>query len=148
MISTKTLARYLGGPTAALLADPPFSGWSFVRTVDDDLDEAVIDYACAAQGVDVSADAQDRVGTIFIGCGAGDAFAEGLSDLPASWDRAEVLAGLRAPSKRGEEIDNPIFGRSGAWDRFDRDGYAVHVEYRIGGGRVARITVMRADLVP
>lgn len=48
---------------------------SFVRTVDGDLDETVIDYACAAQGVDVGADAEDRVGTIFVGCGAGDAFA-------------------------------------------------------------------------
>lgn len=39
MISTETLARYLGGAAADLLADPPFSGWSFVRTVDRDLDE-------------------------------------------------------------------------------------------------------------
>lgn len=59
-----------------------------------------------------------------------------------------MLAKLGVASKRGEEIDNPIFGRSGAWDRFARDGYAVHVEYRVGGGGVARITLMRADLVP
>ncbi|MEN3747986.1 hypothetical protein TPR58_12490 [Sphingomonas sp. HF-S3] len=147
MISTETLARYLGGPAAALLADPPFSGWSFDRTVDDDLDAPVIDYVCA-EGVDVSADAEDRVGTIFVGCGAGDAFAQGLGDLAASWGRAEVLAGFGAPSKSGQETDNVIFGPSGAWDRFARDGYAVHVQYRIGGGEIVRITLMRADLVP
>ena len=42
-----------------------------------------------------------------------------------------VLLSVGSPFKSGARRSHPIFGERGAWDRFSRPGYVVHVEYRL-----------------
>jgi len=77
-----------------------------------------------------------------------DGWNDSLFDLPLSLTRAEVLSRLGTPEKSGKKSHDPILGDKGAWDRFTVPQGAIHIQYQCDGPGIARITLMRSDVVP
>lgn len=148
MVTMKALSRYLGMQAAVLLGDPPFKDWAVEKSVETDTERPLIDYVFTHNGVDVVCDADDRVRSIFLYADQNRCFAEGIEEIPQSAVRRDVIARLGAPSKSGGQISDPILGVYGAWDRFARSDYTIHIEYRFGADAISKITLMRADVVP
>ncbi len=147
-LTFNVVATYLGNPSATMLAAAPFDGWRFERSVETDLDEIVVDYVSDDGGIDVLADRRDTVGTIFLYFDDDRTFAGELSDVPAAMTRRDVIAKFGEPAKSGEGIDDPVLGRTGAWDRFDKGDHLLHLEYDVDVGVVSKITLMRPDMAP
>jgi hypothetical protein len=143
-----TLTNYLGSPASAVLRNEPFKNWIFEKSFENDLEEPLIDYVFAQNGVDLVCDRNDKVTTIFLYSDEARCFKESLQDLPFSSTRQEVVDRLGPPSKSGGGIKDPILGEYGAWDRFARPNYTIHVEYRVDADVIKKITLMRADVVP
>lgn len=147
-MTIEELADYLGKDVAILLADEPFRHWAFNRTVETDLENPVIDYVFLNGGMDVVCDSRDKVASIFLYSNESRKFKQDIGNLPFSCGRLEIIARHGSPSKRGDKIKDPILGEHGAWDRFMRSGYAIHVEYQLDVDAIKMITLMRADVVP
>jgi hypothetical protein len=98
--------------------------------------------------MDFVCDEEDRVRSIYLFSDKARCFEEGVDDLPFASSRQEVLSRFGSPSKSGGKISDPTLGEYGAWDRFTRPGYVVHVEYRLDADGIGKITLMRADVVP
>lgn len=147
-LTIRILASYLGRDASILLDATPFKNWTFEKSVEDDLEESLIDYVFAQHGMDFVCDGDDKVNSIFLYFDESRCFNEDIRDLPFDSGRQEIIARLGAPSKSGEKMSDPILGEYGAWDRFTRSGYAVHVEYRLDADVIKKITLMRADVVP
>lgn len=131
-----------------LLADAPFKHWSFEKSFDTDLEELLINYVFAQDGMDFACDAEDNVRTIFLYADESRCFVEGVDDLPFTSGRREVIARLGSPAKSGGRLSHPILGEYGPWDRFARSGYVIHVQCRPDADVINQITLMRADVVP
>ena len=147
-VTTETLANYLGGKARALLADPPFKNWTFEKSCETDLEEPLIDYVFVHDGMDFVCDGEDKIRSIFLYCDESRCFTEDVQDLSFTLGREEIIARLGSPSKSGGRISDPVLGEYGAWDRFARSGYVIHVEYRLDADSIRKITLMRADAVP
>lgn len=149
IFTTEMLASYLGKDASILLGEPPFKNWDFEKSFEEDLDEPLIDYVCRNEGMDFVCDGDGRVNTIFLHSDELRSFKEEIRDLPFACSRDEVLLRFGSPSKSGRPVNNQALGRKyGAWDRFARPGYTVHVEYLLDNSAIKRITIMRADVVP
>lgn len=142
------MAQYLGHDIRKLLAVEPFSNWPAERSVEDQLDEPRIHYVFPNRGLALSCDPSGGVRTIFLFSDEYGGFDDSGFDLRFFYGRSEVLACLGTPTKSGEKSSDPIFGENGAWDRFSRPGFAIHVEYRPDADRISKITMMRSDIVP
>jgi hypothetical protein len=98
--------------------------------------------------MDFVCDSQDKVNSIFLYSDGSRCFKEDIQDFSLTSTRQEVIARLGSPSKSGGRLSDPILGEYGAWDRFARTGFAIHVEYRPNVDVVNKVTFMRADVVP
>lgn len=147
-LTTETLANYLGREASTLLGDTPFKNWAFEKSFETDLNKPLIDYVFAKDGMDFVCDGEDKVNSIFLYFDESRYFSEGVQDLPFTTRRQEVITRLGVPTKSGGRISDPILGEYGAWDRFSRSGYVIHVEYRLDADVIKKITLMRADVVP
>lgn len=147
-LSTVDLSAYLGGPASEILSNPPFNAFDFIRSVEEDLPEIIIDYVSDDGGIDIAADEDDAVSRIFVYNEASKKFTPGLSDLPFWLGRDQVIELFGEPSKSGEGLDHPVLGVSGPWDRFSKNGYVIHVRYKVGERGIDRVTLMRPDMVP
>ena len=146
--TTETLSHYLGKKASVLLADPPFKNWTFEKSFETGLEKLLIDYVFAQNGMDFVCDEDEKVNSIFLYADESRCFKEDVQDLPFTANRQGVIARLGSPSKSGGRFSDPILGECGAWDRFARFGYAIHVEYRLDASGIKKITLMRADIVP
>jgi hypothetical protein len=147
-LTTKSLAEYLGRPASIVLSAFPFKDWKFEKSVENDLDETVIDYVFPENGVDFTCDGDDKVSVIILFSNDQRRFDEDLLDVPFSLNRQQVVELLGSASKSGGRRTHPILGESGAWDRFSRPGYSIHIEYQVDENSIKKITLMRADVVP
>lgn len=147
-LTIETLANYLGKKASTLLGDPPFKNWTFKKSFENDLEKPLIDYVFAQDGFDFVCDDEDKVQTIFLFCDETRRFKEEVQDLPFISSRQAVIDRLGPPSKSGEKVSSRILGEYGAWDRFARPEYTIHVEYRLNADVINKITLMRADVVP
>jgi len=93
-------------------------------------------------------DEQDKVSSIFIYSDESRRYCEGVEDLKMTSSREEVRAVFGAPSNSGEGLNYPVLGEYGAWDRFSREGFAIHIEYRVNSDVISKVTLMRDDVVP
>jgi hypothetical protein len=133
-----TLAAYLGSHVSALLAIPPFSGWRATRSDDEDLPEREVRYEFGGHGVELLCDGAERIRTIFLHCGDGEA----LSEVAFSVSRREVLERFGVPSKSGAPVRLPVLGSKGAWDRFAIPAGSIHFQYRLDRDEIEMITLM------
>lgn len=147
-LTIETLANYLGKDASTLMGDTPFKNWTFERSIEKDLDKPLIDYVSSEGGIDFVCDDEDKVQSIFLYCDKSRRFKENIQDMPFSSGRQAVLAHLGSPSKSGGKVTSRFLGECGAWDRFSRPEYAVHIEYRLDADAISKITLMRADVVP
>lgn len=137
---------YLACPISKLLESAPFKSWPVERSIDDDLDERVIEYVFEGHGLEVQCDPKEKIATMFLSSSEG--WDESLFDIPFSLSRPEVLSRLGKPEKSGEKVRDAIFGETGAWDRFRVPQGAIHIQYQFNGPGIAKITLMRSDVVP
>jgi hypothetical protein len=147
-LTIETLSKYLCRQASILLADPPFKDWTFEKSFETDLEKLRIDYVFAQNGMDFVCDEEGKVESIFLYADELRCFKEGVQDLPFNASRHDVIARLGSPSKSGGGTSDPILGEYGAWDRFARPGYAIHVEYHPNVEFIRKITLMRTDVVP
>jgi hypothetical protein len=145
--TSTTLADFLGQPSQALLASPPFSEWRFTRTVKPDLDNSV-NYVCDRMAFEFCADKYDRIETIFLNLNDPNLASLSLDDAPSGLRRADVLERFGTPSKSGPSSRDPILGDYGRWDRFTRKLDVIHFQFDYTRDRIARITLMRPDVAP
>lgn len=143
-----SLANLLGRPASDVLSENPFRKWEYVKSRERDLAEPVFDLVFANDGIDFICDGDERVHTLFLYNEGGRHFKEGLVDLPFASTRQDVIRRLGNPVKSGAALNYKDIGPQGAWDRFVRPGYTVHVQYLPGVDRIGKITLMRADVVP
>jgi hypothetical protein len=140
------MTQYLGRNVSDLLGAVPFGDWPVERHVEEGLDEPRVYYVLKDGVLELFCDPDERIKAIFVRaetCGG-----VGLSDVPFDFTRRQVLEHFGTASESGDRTKDPILGESGAWDRFARPGYAVHVEYRTDSDAVKQITLMRPDTVP
>lgn len=138
------LFEHLGTHVSGLLSLQPFSNWDFARTKEEDLPETEVYYEFEGHGVDVVCDASERIRTIFLKGGDGEA----LFGVPFSLKRNDVLDRYGSPSQSGLAVRHPVLGDSGAWDRFTLDAGVLHVQYKFGQDKIEMITLMTADAAP
>ncbi len=148
MPSIADIASFLGMPASEALRSPLLADLEFERSVETDLPEIIVEYVCEERGVEVHADADERVQTVFLTRRDASPFAHGLRDLPFSWTQSEVRDHLGVPERGGPRYEDPILGVYGPWDRFARDGHSIHVRFDLDRGEITRITFMRSDIVP
>lgn len=146
--TTESLARYLGEKASVLLADLSFKGWTFDRSSDSFGGKSLIDYICDQDGFNFVCDDDDRVRSIFLSFEPRGCFKNEVEDIPRECGRRAVAARLGAPAASAGPYSDAILGQIGVWDRFDRPGYAIHVEFRSDTDAIRRIALMRADAVP
>jgi hypothetical protein len=135
------LTDYLGTDVKELLKVAPFSVWGVTRTVEQDLPMMEIWYEFEGHGVEVICDGADRIKTVFLHRGGGEA----LSEVPFSLGRKEILERYGSPSKSGAVADIPVLGELGAWDRFDLGTATVHIQYRLDRDEIEMVTLMSPD---
>jgi hypothetical protein len=140
------MAEYMGRHVASMFEVAPFKNWPFERSVEADLEELRIDYIFTGRALVIECDRNEAVCVIFMRREEYDGFI--LSEIPFTLGRKEVLDRLGVPSKSGEKISDPILGECGAWDRFVRSNFTIHVEYSADVDAINMITLMRSDVVP
>lgn len=145
-VTLERLARCLGRPVWAVVAEEPFSDWDFEKSSDPDLPRS--DYVFPDSGFDIVADEADLVTTLFLYFDDERNFAEGLAEFSGSTTRSEVLRRLGAPLRSRKPLKDPILGDFGAADRFDLEGHSVQVEFRPDRDQVKLVVLMRSDVLP
>ena len=90
-----SLVDYLGGHVSALLALPPFSAWEVTKSIEEDIPKKEVWYEFEGHGVEVICDEAERIRTIFLRRGDGEA----LSGVPFGLSRREVLHRFGSPRR-------------------------------------------------
>lgn len=143
------LSQHLGRDVSDLMNTEAISTWTYERSVDDDAGYRAISYEFKDEGLELRCDSNEMVGTIFVYRRKFGGFAaESVEGIPLSSKRAEVLEAMGSPTKHGRPLDDPQLGRYGAWDRFDRTSYAIHVQYQADADAIEMITLMHHSAVP
>jgi hypothetical protein len=133
-IVTSTLVRSLGEqPKVELIHDTFYmemrnSGLSFIAPLDG-IVTTIMFYSDGYEGYK----------------GFTGALPDGVS---FSDSRNEVSRKLGEPSNSGGNDLIPYLGKASAWDRYDRDAYALHFTYANGERSILLVTLMRPDAVP
>jgi hypothetical protein len=127
-----------------LLTSSRFNLWNFELSVDEDLPERSINYACDDHGFSMTCDSDERI-QVFL---TSDSFHPDFFDIPFSSSRSKMLSIFGEPSRSGKAHHDPILGEYGAWDRYDWVRYSMHIEYQPHADTIRRITLMRVDVVP
>jgi hypothetical protein len=127
-----------------LLAVPPFSGWTVTRSLDEDLPEKEVRYEFEGHGVEVLCDEAERIRTIFLHRGDGEA----LSEVAFSLGRRQVLDRFGFPSKSGAAVRLPVLGDKGTWDRFSFPAGSIHFQYRLDRDEIEMVTLMCRGVEP
>ena len=146
----KKLAEYLGTEVAVFLQDERFKGWKVERTEEADIKPPIVCYTFPQRGLTLQCDINERINVVFLGSRDGESFDNKLlaPDLSLDWNRKQAQQHLGTPSRSGSQRVDPILGAYGAWDRFDRPGRVIHVQYRIDADIVCMITLMRPEVAP
>lgn len=142
-MSYPRLALFLGLEAKDLLHSRPFSEWEVTRSVERD-PKVEVRYVFDGHGVELTCDESERIRSIFVHRGDGEA----LAGIPFSLSRVEVLARHGSPSSSGGPVQIPVLGDSGAWDRFTLAAAVLHVQYRLDRDEIDMVTFMRPDVVP
>lgn len=140
---TIELAAYLGRDVDELLDTEPFSGWHAVRSIEME-PTPEIRYELEGHGVEVLCDRFDRIKTVFVHRGDGEA----LIDIPFAMSRRQVQERFGPPASSGDAIRLPVLGDRGPWDLFVLPEGVLHIHYRVGRDEIELVTLMRPDAVP
>lgn len=142
------LSSFIGKSIDSLLEKKPFSDWNLEKSLDDEGEELVYHYVFIENGLEVRCNEDLKICVIFINSSEYGGFKEEFEDAPLTSEKSEVINGFGAPTMSGGPVDHPILGRSGAWDLFVLDDFAIHFQYKIGSEKIERITIMNHDSLP
>ena len=103
-------------------------------------------------GMELIADLDRTVSTIFLYSEGTDGYHEFSGTIPEGINFEDSQVAIRRrlgpPSDCGGGDVIPGFGKARRWDRYDRAGYFLHVEYVDGGSSIRLLSMMRPDSVP
>lgn len=140
---------FIGRPVSELLDTSPLRGWSFDRSVDDDLAERVIHYVFDVNGVELQCDKNENVQVIFLFADEYGGFRGAPLGLSFSSTQEEVRCRFGEPTRSGAGLNDEILGRLGPWDRFTTErGNEVHVQYGVERDSLHKVTIMSAEVAP
>lgn len=137
------LTDYLGACASNMLRDEPFSNWRFERSIENDLEEPIVQYVFPEHSMDLRCDGDEKIDVIFLSEERQGPQDGNLFEVPFTWSRDQVLSHFGPPAKSGPKVTDPILGNYGEWDRFVRQGYTVHFEYRTDRDEIRQITLSR-----
>jgi hypothetical protein len=137
------MAGYLGRDVDELLNAEPFSGWEAVRSVETD-PTIEIRYEFEGHGVDLICDRSDRIQTVFVHRGDGEA----LVGIPFAMSRNQVLGRFGAPASSGRAVRLPVLGDRGPWDRFDIPEGVLHIQYAVARDEIDLVTLVLRHVMP
>ena len=135
----------LGKSATDVLPTAPFCNWSFERSVDENLDEPLVYFEFADQGIDFTCRDVERISTIFFRA-TGEAAK--VFELPTSLTRDEIRDQFGTPSASGEGMVDPVLGTYGPYDRYDYPEYSAHFEFFRDQDKIKLITFMTQSVVP
>ena len=144
----RRIADYLGFRASIMLKDEPFKDWTVERSLETDLDPAIVHYVFPGRGLELRCDDDEKISVIFLQSGENHQFDDILTDPFFSWSREQVMEHFGKPSTCGDKSSHPVLGDYGAWDRFELPRYTIHFEYKRDSPSVSKITFMRNDVVP
>jgi hypothetical protein len=147
-LTVDTLRQRLGLHSSTIRNEAPFQICEFKRSVERDLKPPRIYYECRECGIDIICDEDESVRAIIVSDNDSHSCKVNLPDLPFATKRNEVIERLGSPNKSGGLVNDPVLGDLGPWDRFTKAHHALHIEYRVDGDEIAKITLMRLDAVP
>jgi hypothetical protein len=103
-------------------------------------------------GISFTANADGRVGALFLHSEGHEQFHQFMSDMPDglafSDSRSKVRSKFGQPSESGGGQVDRITGKIPYWDLFDRKSYFIHVEYSDGQDKVILITLIHPNSLP
>ena len=142
------MTEYIGSHISTMLESEPFKYWPVEKSVEDDLDEQIIQYVFNGNGLELRCDSDGIISSIFLLSEEYGGFDESLFEIPFSLNRQQVHEILGTPSKSGEKINDPLLGEYGAWEHFTQPDSTIHIEYKIDADKINNITLMQNDVVP
>jgi len=142
------LGDFIGLHVSGFLEAEPFMHWAFERTVEPDIDEYVVQYVFDGHGLGLLCDKDEHVKVIFLHSEQYGGFDSSLSGIPFSLRRGDARSRYGIPSAQGAGMRDPILGDYGPWERFDREGFVLHLEYTLDGTALKMVTLMALDAVP
>ena len=103
-------------------------------------------------GIGLDADFDGCVSTIFFYGGEVDEYSQFAGDLPEgvsfSDSQCSVHQRLGQPSAHGGGNMVQFFGNAPKWDRYDRQGFSLHIQYADGERSISLISLIRPDSIP
>lgn len=143
------LTNYLARPVSELLGTFPFNTWHASRTIEDDLDEPIVEYIFEDHGMELRCDGNENLRAVFLFSKSYGGFDDSTLELRFSMTRKAVLMQLGAPAMSGKPMIDPILGDYGAWDRFEQpNDVVIHIEYCTNADQIEKITLMCAEDAP
>lgn len=142
------LSSFIGKSIDSLLEIKPFSDWGVEKSLDDEGEELVYHYTFIENGFEVRCDEDLKICVMFINSNEYGGFKEDFEEASLTSEKSEVINYFGSPTKSGGPVNHPILGRSGAWDQFVFDNFAIHCQYKIESEKIERITIMNHDSLP
>lgn len=103
-------------------------------------------------GVEFVADLDGRVSTIVFYSSKAEGFREFSGSLPESISFGEceqvIQRRLGQPSSKGGGQTIQFFGKVPKWNRYDREGFALHIQYGDDERSIKVVSLMRPDSIP
>jgi hypothetical protein len=103
-------------------------------------------------GIEIVADFDGRVSTIFLYSGGASGYSQFRGVLPEGIGFADsqssVYERLGKPSDNGGGQAIRFFGKAPKWDRYDHEGYCLHIQYADNETSISLVSIMRPDSVP
>jgi hypothetical protein len=130
-----------------MLEAKPFCNWNFTEEINNWLleERKFVDFI--EDGIEVIASSSDLIKTIFIHYDNNKRhFKHGLVEIPLTSNRSYINSLMGKATSEGSRSISKILGKSGAWQRFDKATFSVHIEFDYEMPDVIRlITLMLND---
>lgn len=140
------ITNYIGKPISTLLTTEQFNGKYYLRAIENETYEPSISYVFSSLEIEILCDLDETIRTIFLIRNIiGDTK---ITDIDFSLSRNEVRKKFGIPSKSGGKSTSEFLGPYGAWDRFKKERFTIHIEYNLDFDGIRRVTIMRNDVVP
>ncbi len=94
---------------------------------------------------EISLDENQLIKTIFIHNPDKLAIYTGISSTTTN---AEIEQRFGEPSSSGAQQEIELLGKYGCWERYDKDGYSLHIQHEIDSFEIKLVTVMISEVAP
>lgn len=138
--------KYLGMDISVFLAQDPFKGWHYERSVEDKLPKPGIGYTFRNNGLAINCDESEKITSVFLFATKYGGYSGNLDLL--SYQKAKVRKDFGEAYRSGQAINDPILGKCGSWELFIHNSYAINITYEYNSERVEMVTLMALEVMP